>query len=75
MSLPSDVVNQQFFRWRSSDPVLGRIETNDVIPSHWTVLGDTPDRLVFTGEMGGATFSANVLLGDYQRATVDVTTA
>jgi hypothetical protein len=61
------------FRFRSADNILGQIDTQTLVTaSRWNQLGSNPERIVFTGNGGGAFFYVNVLLEDYLRAVVDV---
>jgi hypothetical protein len=72
LALAANLLRDRGFRWRSSDRVLGEIDTGFVAPTTWVVTGAAPDRLVFTGRGGGVTVSGNVLFKPYNRAVVDV---
>ena len=72
-SFKKDVANEKVFSWISFDPILGAINTlGFVSAATWNFLPGSPDRLIFTGSGGGATFYGNVLFDPYNRAVVDV---
>ena len=67
--------DNQKFRWKSTDSVLGSVDTGFASTSKWNYIpgsGANPPRLIFIGSGGGATFYGDVLFGDYWRAVVDV---
>jgi hypothetical protein len=67
-------MGEKTFLWTSVDPILGSIDTGVFAPAaKWNFLSGAPDRLVFIGQGGGATFYGNVLFSPYNRAVVDVT--
>lgn len=67
---------EQIFRWRSSDKILGEIDIGNIVAATWKFFPeskDLPARLVFSGRNGNVSVSGNALFGDYSRAVVDVT--
>lgn len=60
------------FQWISSDPVFGAINTGVIAAKTFTVSNTIPPRVVFTGSANGLNFQGSVLLGTYQRGTVNV---
>jgi hypothetical protein len=62
------------FRWISNDPTFGAIDTNVVAATVFTVSNSSPQRVVFTASVNGINYQGNVLLGTYQRGTVDLYT-
>jgi hypothetical protein len=60
------------FRWVSNDPVFGAVDTGVIAAKTFTVSNTTPPRVVLTGTANGLNFQASVLLGTYQRGTVNV---
>ncbi len=63
------------FHWISQDGVFGAIDTGVVAATTFTVSNGNPPRVVFTGSSNGIKFQGNVILGTYQRGTVNVYTA
>jgi hypothetical protein len=72
LSLRQGIAINQVFRWRSSDPILGDIDTGLVKATKWVVVGANPTRLVFEGSGGGVTVFGDVLFEPYSRSVVDV---
>ncbi len=60
------------FRWVSNDVVFGAIDTGVIAAKTFTVSNTTPPRVVFTGTANGLNYQGSVLLGTYQRGTVNV---
>src|SRR5262249_20572249 len=65
----------QRFRWISNDSVFGAIDTGIVAATTFTVSASNPQRVVFPASAGGKNYQGNVILGTYQRGTVNVYTA
>jgi hypothetical protein len=72
LSLEADVVRDHVFRWGSSDPIVGDIDTDVVSAIQWVLTGAGPNRLVFVWTGNGATIFGDVLFEPYNRAVVDV---
>jgi hypothetical protein len=75
LSLNSQPSISRLFRWRSSDSVVGTVDTNVMAASTWNYFpGSTvdPARLVYVGRSGNLTLQANVLFAPYNRAVVDL---
>lgn len=70
--LPPDMTVSRVFRWRSSDAIVGEVDTGSVQATTWSPQGVGPARIVFRGSGGGVVVSGDVLLGDYNRGVVDV---
>lgn len=63
------------FRWVSNDAVFGAVDTGVIAATTFTNSNGTPPSIVFTGTNGGINFQGSVLLGAYQRGTMDLYTA
>jgi hypothetical protein len=61
------------FRWRSTDPIFGTVDTGVVNATRWTIAGSNPIQVVFVGTGGGVTINGNAILSPYNRAVVDLT--
>jgi len=70
--LGADVQSNSNFGWKSSDPILGNIDTGPVQATTWSVYGADPARVVFTGTGDGATINGDVLLAPYNQGVIDV---
>jgi hypothetical protein len=70
--LKEDLENENVFHWKSSDSILGDVDTGIVEASRWNYLPGSPARLVFVGSCDGVTIYGNVLFQEYNRAVVNV---
>lgn len=72
LAFNQDFTNDHIFHWASLDSVLG---SNNTVVSNitlWRLVGSNPQRLVFRGTGGGASFYGDVLFEPYNRAVVDM---
>jgi hypothetical protein len=75
LTLNSRVSTNRSFRWRSSDSILGAIESNLVAATTWNYRPGSntePARLVFIGRFSNVSVQGNVLFEPYDRAVVDL---
>lgn len=70
--LKEDLENENVFHWKSSDSILGDVDTGIVEASRWNYLPGSPARLVFVGSCDGVTIYGNILFQEYNRAVVNV---
>src|SRR5438874_831506 len=73
LSAQSILAGTKYFRWTSSDRVLGDIDTGPAVAGTWNYNGGVdPPRLIFIGSGRGYTVYCDVLFGSYNRGVVDV---
>jgi hypothetical protein len=70
--LNGDVAHERLFRWKSSDSVLGDIDTGFLPGLTWNHIAGSPNRLVFTANQRGVAITGNVIFETYSRTVVDV---
>ena len=75
LTLNDQIATTRSMRWRSTDPILGDIDTGDVQATIWNYFPastSSPARLVFVARGAGATLYGDTLFDPYNRAVVDV---